>query len=132
MPKQDAKSPAIQMVTAGTIILAVIIELTSMAEVTESHGIDDLQIQQGMVKFNISCARCHASRGVGTLKGPPLVHKIYAPHRHSDVVFRSAIDGVKSHHWDMGDMPKVKGLTDEDVSDIIKYVRLLQRQACIM
>ena len=46
----------------------------------------------------------------------PLVHKIYEPSHHSDMAFvLAAKNGVRSHHWNFGNMPPVKGLTDADV-----------------
>ena len=70
--------------------------------------------------------------GVGTSQGPPLVHKIYEPNHHGDAAFqRAAANGVKAHHWEFGNMPKIDAATPEDVEQIIKYVRWLQKQAGI-
>lgn len=67
---------------------------------------------------------------MGTKQGPPLVHKIYEPNHHGDAAFqRAAANGVKAHHWEFGNMPKIEGATPEDVAQIIKYVRWLQQQA---
>ncbi|MEW6542132.1 MAG: cytochrome c [Nitrospirota bacterium] len=91
------------------------------------------EVRTGEAKFNTFCARCHGERGVGTKQGPPLVHKIYEPNHHGDPAFhRAAANGVRAHHWNFGDMPKVEGATPDDVDQIIKYVRWLQRQAGIM
>ena len=63
-------------------------------------------------KFTANCAACHGSRGVGTKQGPPLVHKIYEPNHHADVAFqRAAENGVRAHHWEFGNMPKIEGVT---------------------
>jgi hypothetical protein len=35
--------------------------------------------------------------------------------------------GVRSHHWKFGDMPRQEGLTKADVAGITTYVRALQR-----
>jgi hypothetical protein len=40
-------------------------------------------------------------------------------------------NGVKAHHWEFGNMPKIEGVTPEDVDQIVKYVRWLQTQAGI-
>jgi mono/diheme cytochrome c family protein len=91
------------------------------------------EFQAGEAKFKVNCARCHGEGGVGTNQGPPLVHKIYEPNHHGDAAFqRAAANGVRAHHWQFGDMPKVEGVTPQDVDDIVKYVRWLQRQAGIM
>lgn len=90
----------------------------------------ELKIGEG--KFNSYCSRCHGVEGKGTNHGPPLVHKIYEPNHHGDFAFqRAATQGVRAHHWKFGNMPKIDGVTSEDVNEIIQYVRWLQRQAGI-
>jgi hypothetical protein len=39
--------------------------------------------------------------------------------------------GIKAHHWEFGDMPRVEGVKKEDVAMIISYVRQLQKEAGI-
>lgn len=91
------------------------------------------EFAEGELKFNNFCSRCHGAQGRGTNNGPPLVHKIYEPSHHADMAFqRAAAQGVRAHHWKFGNMPKIKGATQEDVTQIIGYVRWLQRQAGIM
>lgn len=90
------------------------------------------EFQAGEAKFKANCAACHGPGAVGTDHGPPLVHKIYEPNHHGDAAFqRAAANGVKAHHWEFGNMPKIDGVTPEDVDAIVKYVRWLQRQAGI-
>ena len=91
---------------------------------------DDLQ--EGHDKFHTFCAPCHGPQGIGTNQGPPLVHKIYEPSHHADMAFQqAAARGVRAHHWKFGNMPKIDGVTPEDVTEIIGYVRWLQREAGI-
>ena len=90
------------------------------------------EFKKGEASFNANCARCHGERGVGTSQGPPLVHKIYEPNHHGDAAFqRAAAMGVRAHHWQFGDMPKISTVAPPEVEEIIKYVRWLQRQAGI-
>jgi len=90
------------------------------------------ELQAGEAAFKANCARCHGEQGVGTNQGPPLVHKIYEPNHHGDAAFqRAAANGVRAHHWQFGDMPKIEGATPEAVTHIIAYIRWLQRQAGI-
>lgn len=90
------------------------------------------ELQAGEAKFNANCSVCHGKQGVGTQQGPPLVHKIYEPNHHGDVAFqRAAAMGVKAHHWQFGNMPKIENVTPDDVDEIIRYVRWLQKQAGI-
>jgi mono/diheme cytochrome c family protein len=96
-------------------------------------GATPAEFQLGETKFSAHCAACHGPRAVGTAQGPPLVHKIYEPSHHADVAFqRAALNGVRAHHWDFGNMPKIEGVSPEDVDQIIKYIRWLQRQAGIL
>lgn len=90
------------------------------------------ELEEGEATFNTFCSRCHGAQGKGTSNGPPLVHKIYEPNHHADMAFqRAAAQGVRAHHWKFGNMPKIEGVTSEDVTHIIGYVRWLQRQAGI-
>ncbi len=89
-------------------------------------------VQVGEATFKTHCLRCHGERAGGTEQGPPLVHKIYEPSHHGDGAFyRAAANGVRAHHWNFGPMPKIPDVTTEEVAQIIRYVRWLQRQAGI-
>lgn len=84
--------------------------------------------QAGREVFNARCALCHGSNAAGSGQGPPLVHRIYEPGHHQDFAFRNAVrNGVMAHHWQFGDMPPVPGLSDNDIEQLICYVRELQR-----
>lgn len=97
-----------------------------------SSGVVPADVQAGEAKFKANCSACHGVGGVGTNQGPPLVHKIYEPNHHGDAAFqRAAANGVKAHHWEFGNMPKIDAVTPDDVEQIIKYVRWLQKQAGI-
>jgi mono/diheme cytochrome c family protein len=90
------------------------------------------ELQPGEAKFNANCSACHGAGGMGTKQGPALVHKIYEPNHHGDAAFqRAAANGVRAHHWEFGNMPKIDTVTADDVDQIIKYVRWLQKQAGI-
>jgi len=87
---------------------------------------------KGEALFNAKCAPCHGPGAQGTKQGPPLISKIYEPNHHGDFSFHRAVQqGVQSHHWNFGNMPKIEGVGEQDVNEIIKYVRWLQRQAGI-
>lgn len=90
------------------------------------------ELREGEQKFTAKCSGCHGAGGVGTNQGPPLVHKIYEPNHHADAAFQNAAaNGVRAHHWQFGNMPKIDGVTPDDVDQIVKYVRWLQKQAGI-
>lgn len=82
---------------------------------------------RGQRAFNTNCLACHGVNAAGGFAGPPLVHSLYEPSHHSDIAIQRAVRyGVKSHHWNFGDMPKLN-LNDRDVGDIIVYLREMQR-----
>jgi len=81
----------------------------------------------GQAIFEANCASCHGINGVGTNKGPPLVHDIYNPGHHSDDAFYRAIrNGVHQHHWPFGNMPAQTQVSESQVAQILSYVRELQ------
>lgn len=84
--------------------------------------------QRGQGAFVEHCQTCHGDNGRGTRNGPPLVHKIYEPSHHSDASFVRAVrQGVVAHHWRFGHMPHLPAVANQELSDIIHYVRTLQR-----
>ncbi len=86
----------------------------------------------GRTLFIQSCSTCHGVDLQGTDRGPPFLNRIYGPGHHADASFRLAVKrGVISHHWRFGNMPKIEGLTDEQVEEIIKFVRVQQALAGI-
>lgn len=89
-------------------------------------------IEAGRVLFEQSCAACHGIGGVGTDQGPPFLDDVYEPSHHPDGAFLVAVaNGVPEHHWNFGDMPPQPGLSNDEVAQIVSYVRLLQRDAGI-
>ena len=76
-------------------------------------GTTPAEMQVGEAKFTATCAACHGNH-------------------HADMAFqRAAENGVRAHHWEFGNMPKIEGVTSGDVEHIIRYVRWLQREAGI-
>ena len=85
-------------------------------------------VQAGAHLFATNCAICHGTDVMGSVRGPPLVHKLYEPSHHPDAAFfRAVSQGVVSHHWSFGDMPPIPGISQRDVGNIVAYVRDLQR-----
>lgn len=114
------------------IVAGLVGLLASGSCANQEAGTTPADVLKGEGLFKANCLRCHGERGAGTTQGPPLVHKIYEPNHHADVAFqRAAANGVRAHHWQFGDMPKIDGVTPQDVAEIIRYVRWLQRQAGI-
>jgi mono/diheme cytochrome c family protein len=86
------------------------------------------QARAGELAYVEHCARCHGPRGAGTTTGPALVHAVYRPSHHADSAFMLAVRrGVRAHHWSFGDMPPQPAVADRELSDIVRYVRELQK-----
>jgi cytochrome c len=82
--------------------------------------------------FITHCSVCHGRLALGTSRGPPLVHPIYAPGHHADAAFHLAVQqGVRAHHFRFGNMPPVPGLSRAEIDAVVAYVRWLQRTAGI-
>jgi mono/diheme cytochrome c family protein len=123
----------------GLLLLASAVVLTATAACDASQpkpAVGDAavpaELKAGEAKFNAHCAACHGPQATGTKQGPPLVHKIYEPNHHGDAAFQRAAEfGVRAHHWEFGNMPKIDGVSSADVEQITRYIRWLQRQAGI-
>lgn len=88
------------------------------------------ELAKGEEAFNTYCARCHGPGARGTDHGPSFLSKIYEPNHHGDAAFELApLNGVRAHHWNFGDMPKLDGIKPEEIKEIIPYIRWLQKQA---
>lgn len=87
---------------------------------------------EGRDLYDLYCADCHGAGGFGTTQGPPLTHEIYRPGHHADISFHLAVQrGVRSHHWNFGDMPPQPDVPVGRIQHIVDYVRWLQREAGI-
>ena len=83
----------------------------------------------GKAKYQENCSGCHGRWLEGTKQGPPLMHGFYKPSHHGDPSFyRAALNGVRAHHWEFGDMPKIDGVTKRDMDKIVPFIRWLQQE----
>lgn len=74
-------------------------------------------VVKGKTAFTQNCATCHGAAGLGTDKGPPLVHNIYNPRHHSDDAFYRAVAiGSPQHHWRFGNMPPQSHVSRETIT----------------
>lgn len=92
-----------------------------------AHDLSE-RARAGEELFNANCQACHGPDASGTEQGPTFLSRIYHPGHHADFSFVNAVrGGVRAHHWSFGDMPAVPGLSDDEVQQVICYVRELQR-----
>ena len=116
----------------GLSLLAACDSSAPSKPATVGGGPVPAEFQAGETIFNANCSACHGKQAAGTDHGPPLAHKVYEPNHHGDEAFkRAAANGVKAHHWEFGNMPKIDAVTPADVDQIVKYVRWQQRQVGI-
>lgn len=124
------------VVIAAIVVLFAYGRLGEVERSQSGEALADVTVPQlspvaveGEALFNASCAQCHGTNAAGQDGiAPPLVHIIYEPNHHADAAFLLAVkNGVRAHHWRFGDMPPVEGVSDEDATKIVAYVRELQR-----
>jgi mono/diheme cytochrome c family protein len=85
-------------------------------------------VAAGDVSYQANCAECHGSDLRGTDMGPSHLSVVYVPGHHGDQAFVVAARvGVRAHHWDFGNMESIEGLSDDDLTAIIAFVRENQR-----
>jgi mono/diheme cytochrome c family protein len=85
--------------------------------------------EPGAALYQSNCASCHGADLRGTDKGPSHLSIVYEPNHHGDDSFRSAIlNGAQQHHWNFGDMAAIPGLDDNEIDDIIAYIRSEQER----
>jgi mono/diheme cytochrome c family protein len=113
--------------------LVVGVLLALILAVQACGGTDDTEgdaVARGEVLFASNCVVCHGEQAMGNPNGPPLVHELYAADVYSNEEFRAAVnEGVPERHWDFGEMPSMRGLSDQQIDDIIAYVHERQRAA---
>jgi mono/diheme cytochrome c family protein len=85
-------------------------------------------VEVGAELYQANCADCHGTDLRGTDQGPSHLSIVYEPNHHGDGAFLLAIQrGTPAHHWPYGNMEPVEGLTNNDITAIIAYVREQQR-----
>ena len=108
------------------VLLLVACGSSGTSEATVSAQDPDL-VAEGDTLYQAQCAECHGMDVRGTDEGPSLLSVVYEPGHHSDQAFvLAALQGVRTHHWDFGNMAPV-ALEDGDIEAIIAFVRETQR-----
>ena len=82
----------------------------------------------GQKVFERHCQSCHGVNMGGSDKGPTLIHRVYHPGHHNDASFNIAIRrGSRQHHWRFGNMKPIDGISDGEITQVITYVRVMQK-----
>lgn len=75
------------------------------------------------------CGACHGRDFEGSVQGPSHLDAVYDPIVTTDAEFRDAIrNGAKMKNYDFGNMPPIRSLDDQQVADVIAYVRSVQEE----
>lgn len=83
----------------------------------------------GATVYAARCASCHGDDLRGTDEGPSQLSIVYEPGHHGDSSYRAAIrNGVHEHHWSFGPMPPVEDITDEQIEEVIAFIRSEQQR----
>lgn len=82
---------------------------------------------QGRGVFEARCASCHGRGARGSRQGPPLVHEVYGASQFADEAIVQAVRaGVAAKRWQFGNMPKIGGVSDIELTALVRYIRELQ------
>jgi mono/diheme cytochrome c family protein len=118
-----ARRIAINTVLASLVWLSGCGQSTADGQASEQP----LPGHPGAAPYSTYCASCHGAELRGTDQGPSHLSIVYEPGHHPDWSFEVAIrEGVRAHHWPFGDMAPVDGITDDEIVDVIAYVRAVQ------
>ena len=106
----------------------LIVALLAALSVTVPAGAQIFAEYSGETTFHRFCASCHGVKTAGTEKGPTFLHRVYHPGHHGDGAFAlAARRGARAHHWRFGNMKPVSGVSDEELKEIVGYIRALQK-----
>lgn len=109
-------------------LIAIAVVIVACGGSTGSLG--DGDAARGEELFTRNCVACHGAGAMGTANGPPLVHEMYREEIFADDRIADATrNGAQQRNWSYGRMPGIGGLSDQDVADLIAYVREVQDDA---
>ena len=84
------------------------------------------EYQAGQEIFHRECASCHGPDAMGGNRAPKLIQEIYSSNDYSD----EKISGIILNGSSSGAMPSLKGkVSDEEIKEIIEYIRYSQKSA---
>ena len=125
--KNRRVSTAVWVVIAVTVVIGTLVGWGLIEEGPDAAERDPAVVTAGEELFVASCAVCHGLDLRGSPTGPPFLVPTYAPNHHGEEAFQQAVaSGVAPHHWSFGPMEPIPGLSRDDVSKIVEYVRTMQ------
>lgn len=122
------RSPIIFMAAAAITAISisvVVLNRDDRRSIKATVTVPELNVAQtrGREIFNGTCATCHGIDAIGdTDTGPPLMHPYYRMETlPSDMVRRAIILGKAQDKWKYGHMPAQIKLSENEISDVVKY-----------
>jgi len=114
------------------LLCAAIVSLSAGACGDGEVAVPDLpgDAAAGAVVYEQGCAGCHGDDGSGADAGPGLLVPEYSLPGFDDTALVTAIvKGVAADEGRYGGMPRIRGLSEQDLADLIAFVRGLQHEA---
>lgn len=75
------------------------------------------------------CGACHGRDFEGSIQGPSHLDAKYDPATTTDEDYRNAIrNGAEESTYDFGRMPAIRSLDDQQIEDVIAYIRSVQEE----
>ena len=82
---------------------------------------------RGEAIYGANCAQCHGADLSGSDRGPSLLEPVYGPGQLSDADVADAIrNGVDEELWEFGPMPANGAINDDQINEILAFVRARQ------
>ena len=82
---------------------------------------------RGEAIYGANCAQCHGADLSGSDRGPSLLEPVYGPGQLSDADVADAIrNGVDEELWEFGPMPANGAINDDQIDEILAFVRARQ------
>ena len=117
-----------RVILSAASFFALALAGSACSSSSDAEGATPFTGTTGAELYAQACAQCHGVELRGTDQGPPFLDRIYEPGHHPDAAFMAAaMAGARAHHWDFGNMPRVEGITEAQVTAIVSYVREQQR-----
>lgn len=93
----------------------------------EGTAAGEPDLTAGEQTYRDFCGSCHGRDLEGSSNGPSHLDAVYAPDSTTDEDFRTAItEGAPEANYDFGAMPAIGSLEDQEVEDVIAYIREVQ------
>jgi len=110
------------------ILIASFILLTGLALLVAPAVFAEVNAEAGKAVFDKKCATCHGKEGVGNEKMATML-KVEIRHLGSKEVQEKKDEQLRKESTEgVGKMKPVKGLTEEEITNLMAYLRTLKQK----